>query len=295
VRPETLGVVSAILTALCWAVAVILFKKAGTSIAPLPLNLLKTTIGLTLVTLTYVLLGEPAARASRMDYLMLAGSGALGVGVADLFVLRALMLTGASRQAIIESVYSPAVVVISYFMLGERLSPVDGLGGGLILLGVIIAGQMPADELTTRRDQFLGFVYGATAMVMMALAIVAVKPILERFDVFFCTMIRLLGGFLAMLVIAATRGGLLSAVREAFRLQPSLRYAVPGAIMSTYLSIVLWVASFKYAPAGIAALLNQTSTLFIVVLAILLLREPLTLRVAIAVVLCLSGSVLVLL
>lgn len=294
-RPETLGLFSAILTALCWAIAVVLFKKAGTSIAPLPLNLLKTTIGLTLVALTYALFGTPAPEATWTDYLMLAGSGALGVGVADMFVLRALMLTGASRQAIIESVYSPAVVVMSYFMLGETLAPLDAVGGGLILLGVVIAGRTPPDGLANRRDQFLGFVYGATAMFMMAFAIVAVKPILERFDVFFCTMVRLLGGFLAMLCIAAARGGLRAAIRDGFRPQRSLRFAIPGAVMSTYLSIVLWVASFKYAPAGIAALLNQTSTLFIVVLAIFLLGEQLTLRVSIAVVMCLTGSVLVLL
>jgi drug/metabolite transporter (DMT)-like permease len=295
VQPETLGYVSAVLTALFWANAVILFKKTSDSVAALPLNLLKTTVGLSLVSITYILLDRPPTDASLTDYWMLAGSGALGVGVADILVLRGLMLTGASRQAIIESVYSPSVVIMSYFMLGEVLAPLDAVGGALILSGVAIAGRAPADGLATRRDLVLGFAYGATAMLLMAFAIVAVKPILERLDLFFCTMIRLLGGFLAMVCIAIGRGQLCATVREAFRPQRSMRYAIPGAILGTYLSIVLWVASFKYAPAGIAALLNQTSTIFIVLLAIAVLGERLTMRVAVAVAMCLSGSVLVLL
>ena len=64
--------------------------------------------------------------------------------------------------------------------------------------------------------------------------------------------------------------------------------------MGTYVSILLWIGSFKYAPANIAALLNQTSTVFIILLAAVFLREPLTKRVGLAVLLAASGALLVL-
>jgi len=44
----------------------------------------------------------------------------------------------------------------------------------------------------------------------------------------------------------------------------------------SYLSLLCWLAGFKYAQAGIAALLNQTSTVLIVLLAAIVLKQPLT-------------------
>ena len=49
----------------------------------------------------------------------------------------------------------------------------------------------------------------------------------------------------------------------------------------------------KYAQAGAAAVLNQTSTIFVLLLATLFLREPFTPRKLVAAVLALGGIALV--
>ena len=140
-----------------------------------------------------------------------------------------------------------------------------------------------------------GVALGASSMVLMAFAIVWVKPVLERHDVLFSTTVRLLGGLVALLALAFTTPERRQLARGAFRPNPAWRYAIPGAICGTYVSLLCWIAAFKYSPAGVAALLNQTSTLFIVLLAAKFLREPLTARVLVAVALALTGSVIVLL
>ena len=58
--------------------------------------------------------------------------------------------------------------------------------------------------------------------------------------------------------------------------------------------MVLWLGGYKYAPASVAAVLNETASIFIVLLAWLWLREPLGRRGAIGVTLTLGGVVLML-
>ena len=55
-----------------------------------------------------------------------------------------------------------------------------------------------------------------------------------------------------------------------------------------------WLAGFKYAKAGVVALLNQTSTILIVVFAALFLKEPLTRLKVLAVIIAVIGAMLVL-
>jgi DME family drug/metabolite transporter len=67
-----------------------------------------------------------------------------------------------------------------------------------------------------------------------------------------------------------------------------------GTLFGSYLSIIAWLAGFKYAQAGIAALLNQTSTVFIVVFAWLFLKEPMTRLKVAAMAMAFAGTVIIL-
>jgi drug/metabolite transporter (DMT)-like permease len=292
---ETLGLVCSLACALCWAIAVVLFKKSGDVMGPLALNLFKNALALVLLGATGLALGFERGTMSTADLVQLLVSGALGIGVADSLLFYGLNQIGASRQAIVDTLYSPSVVVLSFFLLHEVLSPRDALGGLLILIAVALATIPFGGSLPVARKQMArGIASGAASMVLMALAIVMVKPILEKNDVITCTTVRLLGGTLGLAVYAAcTRDGRRE-LATTFVPHRAWRYAVPGAIMGTYVSMLLWIGAFKYAPAGVAALLNQTSTLFIVILAAVFLRERITPRVMAAVALATAGTLLVL-
>jgi drug/metabolite transporter (DMT)-like permease len=64
--------------------------------------------------------------------------------------------------------------------------------------------------------------------------------------------------------------------------------------VGNYLAMLLWIGGFKYNSASVASILNQTATLFTVVLAVVFLGEKLTGRKLVAVALGFVGSVLVL-
>src|SRR6185503_13286837 len=106
-----MGQLLAILTALIWASAVILFKKSVVQVTPLALNVFKNSVALVLLIVTVLVFGQTDLRgiAPRHLLLMLA-SGVIGIGVSDTLLFMTLRRMGASRTALIDCLYSPFVI-----------------------------------------------------------------------------------------------------------------------------------------------------------------------------------------
>jgi drug/metabolite transporter (DMT)-like permease len=64
---------------------------------------------------------------------------------------------------------------------------------------------------------------------------------------------------------------------------------VLAAFVGQYVSMMLWMAGYKYTHASVAAVLNETASVFIVLLAAFFLREGLDARRLIGVTCTLSG------
>lgn len=289
------GELCALLAAMVWAVALVLFRTSGLSVPPISLNLFKNTIGLLLLAVTLLVRREPFGLpldVALADIGVLGVSGILGIAVADTLFFYALNRVGVGILSVVDCSYTPFVIVCSWLLLGERLEPHHYVGVVLILGGVLLASGHAPPPGSARAQLLPGILAGAGAMASMALAIVYAKPVLERTSVYWATFVRLLIGHAALVLFALIRGR----PRETFRIfrpGPAWRSALPGAVLGTYVSLLLWVAGFKYASASVAAVLNQTSVIFAILLAALLLREPLTRRKIAAAALAFGGVLLV--
>ena len=49
-----------------------------------------------------------------------------------------------------------------------------------------------------------------------------------------------------------------------------------ASVLSAYLAMMFWLGGFKYADASVASVLNETSNIFIVLLAALFLKEKIS-------------------
>ena len=65
------------------------------------------------------------------------------------------------------------------------------------------------------------------------------------------------------------------------------------SILGTFLSVIFWLLGYKYTLAGRAAIYNQLSTIFIIIMAAIFLKEAMTRRKWLAVTCALFGAVLV--
>jgi len=290
-----LGEFYSIACAFAWAVAVVLFKKSGESLGPFALNLFKNLSVLPLFALTLLVLhGTTLPHVPAQDLALILISGVLGIAAGDTFYFRALNAIGASRIAVAQTLYSPFVIGLSMLFLGERLRGWQFAGVALVLAGILLVTWSRAEQDIDSRALLRGVGHAVLAMLLMALGVVMAKPLLERHDFVWVVFLRIIGGSLGMLAFALLlrKTGALVTEYRAVRHWPQIVF---GAVTGTYISMLLWLAGYKYTQASIAAVLNELAAVFILLLAVLFLKERVGRRQVAGVALALAGVGLVVL
>jgi drug/metabolite transporter (DMT)-like permease len=290
------GETYSLLSAVVWAVAVILFRKSGDVVPPRALNVFKNTLALGLVGLTMLLLGTtflPTERTAT-EWLVLLVSGALGLGIADSLVFAGLNRLGASRFAVVDCSFTPWIFLSSSIYLEEELTPIKLAAGALVVCAVLVGTfeRGDAEKPIPRGTLVAGAVFGLTAMLVMAIGVVIAKPVLVKVDPWWAIGVRLVGGVLTSLVISLASADW-GALALAFTPGRHWRLTVPATCVGTYLAMCLWILGIKFTQVTISSVLNQTCTIFTIVFATIFLRERLTPRRVIAIGLGFAGAALV--
>ena len=284
-----IGEACSIGSALAWSVGVIMYKRLGETLAPLQLNLLKNLIVLAALLPTLLLmpgLGWPSMPAAAIAWTLL--SGVLGIAIADTLYFRALNELGAARVGIIGNLYSPFVIVLSFAFLSERLNALQGVGFVLVSAGVLLVSGQRAGKQLAPEQLRRGLLYGVAAIGLMAIAIVMVKRVLEGQPLLWVVALRLFGGAAGLAVLFVWRGQRLLPLAGTMP-RFGWRSLFAAALLGQYISMMLWLAGYKYTKASVAAILNESSSIFIVLLAWLFLHEGMNLRKLAGVTCTLSG------
>jgi drug/metabolite transporter (DMT)-like permease len=283
----------ALLTALIWAAAVILLKRSGETVPPFALNLFRVTVSIALLVPTAILAGQASiSSASLSDIGLLVASGALGVAVSDTLFHASLNRIGAGISAIIDSLYSPLTVLLAFLVLNERLSTLQLVGMALVLGGVSAAARHEPPHGVAPRQVAVGVALGVLAMLALAVAIVIAKPVLDRSPLMWAVTVRQVG-CLAVMLPAALVSPYRRQTLAALRPSRVWFHALPGAVLGSYLGLMCWIGGLKYTKVGVATILNQSSTIYVLILAAIFLREPFTRRKLVASLVALAGIVLV--
>ncbi len=276
--------------ALVWAVAVVLFRKSGESISPFALNLFKNALASVLLGITIALVSPAVPQFTPLSLATIVISGLLGICLGDSYYLRALNTIGASRMAVAQTLYSPFVIVLSAIFLRERLHGLQWLGAACVLGGIVLVtwtrdAAMSAVDARRLRS---GAAIGVFSVLLMAIGIVLAKPMLALHAFLWVVWLRVVAGVVGLLAVVAIRRNAAALIAEyrAVRHWPQI---IAGSVAGTYLSMMLWLAGYKYTSASIAAVLNETAALFIVLLAVLFLHERVGRRQIVGIALAMLG------
>lgn len=288
-----LGEILASLAAVLWAIAVILFKKSGEHVHPIALNLFKTALAVILFIPTLYFFKQPFFRDAPLnEYVLLLVSGAIGIGIADTLFFKCLNMLGAGLTAIVECMYSPFVIGLSILWLGESLSLIQFLGAFLIIAAVFTTTSKDGRGTLSARNLFWGMFWGIAGLACIAVAIVSIKPLLDRSPILWVTQVRLIGGTLMLLLILLFDPRRKRIIRTLSSVH-SWKYTLTGSIIGTYFGMLFWIGGMKFTQASTAAALNQTSNIFIFIFAAIFLKEAINKQRIIAIILGVVGAVLV--
>jgi drug/metabolite transporter (DMT)-like permease len=268
----------ALAASFCWALSIILLRKPGLVLPAFELNLFRVVFAVLLLVPTILVMeGWSWPHYSAGELGIVFFSGYIGIAVADTWFLRALNLMGASRTGIVASLFSPFVIILSIFFLGESLRIWQICGFVLVMGGILLVtwqrSRQEADSQHIRR----GMMYGVGSVFLMAVGVVMVKGILETRPFIWTVQLRLLGGLAGMVLYVALRRHHLELARSFSRSLPWVPI-VAGSFLGSYLSMILWLAGYKLIPASVASILNESANAWIVLLAWLILHESLGLR-----------------
>ena len=285
------GDIFAILTALCWSSGVIFFHLSGRILSSLQISMLKNIIGVIgFIGFLAVQRNEFPVFTHHEIWIMVI-SGALGVAVGDLFFLASLRRLGAGLNAIVSTSYSPTIFLLAFFMFGEIISLQAYCGGVLVITGIII-GTLEIPKNRNRGNISQGVFYGFLAQAFTAFSVLLLKPIMEIHPVVPIALVRFTtGAILSIGFLGFTKGS--SAMKETIKKGFKHPPLIMGSILGTFLSVIFWLAGYKYTLAGRAAIYNQLSTIFIIIMAAIFLKEAMTGRKWVAVTCALSGALLV--
>ncbi|MDA7897771.1 DMT family transporter [Akkermansiaceae bacterium] len=288
------GDICAVASALFWSVAVILMRLSGLKVPPLPLTFFKIWVAVLLLMGTLLWEGSPwVLGLTSQDYLRLVVSAVLGITLADTMIASALNRLGASLQALADCVYSPVIALVGLVMFGEHLSAWEMMGGALVVSGVFV-GATRTVEIKKPNDLWIGILLAAGAHIIMAVGILMVRDLFREHSLVWVSTFRFVVAGVVMLFWGALGGRKkLRHLFLGFRTRETWKFMIPMSILGPFLATLFWVAGFKHLNAGRAAIFNQLSTVFIVILAYLILKEKFTARKIAGVLLAIVGSLVV--
>jgi DME family drug/metabolite transporter len=287
-----LGEAFALSSAVCWAFSVVLFRKSRIDAPNEVLCIIRNLITFLLLLITCLFFENSFNQLIELTFnqiFVLALSGIIGIALADSFFFATIKKMDASLFGIFQCAYSPIVILISYFYLSESLSLKQFIGLLLVISSILLISTS-----SNRNKQKLSIqtIFFAILMVACnAISAVIAKPILENTDLIPAITLRSFFGIgiLHFYLYLTYRGRIFKDINI---IEISKKIILP-TILGSYISSIFWLAGFKYTYASIASILNETSSLFIVILGVILLKEELTKIKIISTLLAMFGILLV--
>ena len=277
------GEISALCAAICWSIAIIIFKSASSKLSPFLIASLKNTIALILFIVFFILFDIPIYNNNLdvSDYSKIIISGVLGMGFGDILFIYALSKIGANRIAIMNC-FEPAVIYFfSIIMLGTMLTAQQLLGFVVVIISLLVITYENDSIDIKPQIKKRGMLLQITAILMSSFGIVLIKPVLDKVgeSIYFqlwITALRLFPGFIIawlVFLLQKNKRNLLLPLKKT----KILWKIIAGSSLGTFVALSFWIIAYaKIDKPPIASIICQTSVIFIAILSFFILKEKIS-------------------
>ena len=294
------GEIAALSAAICWSVAVIIFKSSSKLLSPFLITALKNSIALISFIVFFLLFDIPLwyDGFSNTDYIKIVVSGILGMGIGDILFIYALSKIGANRVAIINC-FEPAVIYcFSILILGTILTTQQLIGFIIVIISLLIISYENDIKDINPHLKKRGIIIQLTAIFLSSLGIVLIKPVLSKVSdsitiQLWVTAFRLFPGFIvAWLIFFFQKNKLI-------QLQPLKKSSmiikmIFSSGLGTFIALSFWIIGYaNIEKPPIASIIGQTSVIFIIILSFIFLKEKISKMRIVSILFALCGVVLI--
>lgn len=284
---EMIGQFAALLAASFWAVATLLYHRAGSHFSPLQMNLVKGVIATPLLFLVSLLLGTSLQLSAGV--VILALSGVIGITIGDSCHFAALRRLGPWHTMLLEYLAPPLAAFMAWAFLSDRLSIIEITGAVVTLSGVlfVVTEKAPDNQPALSLS---GILFGGGAALCQATGLVMAFSVLqtESIHAIDAAFVRLAAGsvLLAVVVGLSKRNAYAAIIRQFKSINP---LPLLGAIVfGTFLAIWLQQVSIANINPGLTQTLLSTAPLFLIPIS-LLKKQKITPRSVIGACISLGG------
>ncbi len=274
------GEFAALLTAIFWTVTSLSFESASHKIGSIAVNILRLVIGLIFLSVyTFIRRGLILPTDASVDnWIWLTLSGLVGFVFGDLFLFKSYTIIGSRFSMLIMTLVPPMTAFFSFVIIGERLTLFHGLGMTLTFAGISMAifGRKGKGEKFSLKLAPKGILYAIGGAVGQALGLVLSKFGLKDYDAFAATQIRIIAGIIgyAALVTILFRWGNVS---RAIHNKEGMALTTLGAFFGPFLGVSFSLIAVRYTEAGIASTIMSLVPVFIILPAVIVYKEKVTL------------------
>ncbi len=292
---DHIGEFAALLTAFFWTVTSLSFESASHKIGSVAVNILRLIIGFAFLSVFNLIrrgLILPVD-ASFENWIWLSLSGLVGFVFGDLFLFKSYTMIGSRFSMLIMTLVPPITAFFSFIILGERLTLFHYLGMTLTFSGIAMAifSRPGKGEKLSLKLSPKGILYAFGGAVGQALGLVLSKFGMKNYDPFAATQIRIIAGIFGytLLVTVLSRWG--SVIKGAYN-KSGMMITSLGAFFGPFLGVSFSLIAIKYTEAGIASTIMALVPVFIILPAVVLFKQKVTLPEILGAIVSVAGVAL---
>lgn len=296
-----IGELAAIAGAFCFAVAAIIYRNPLRSTTAASASVVRFAgTGLILTTMTVLVVGiDHLLELPAQAFFLAAASGIIGLAFGDVLYMSSFKTAGVARTVSVIATYPMFTLIIEY-IIGRGAPPLfAALGAFLIFVGVwLLTRSTDSNDEEFSAEGIKRGVAGALCTAFLysisMLFIDASLDVLPTGDIsgaFALNSMRTAsgGGFLLLCVPLIDRHlGFL-------RMQKmNVALLILGSLVAYGVGWYLLTLAFLFAPASFVVPLSSITPLFATFFAVLLLKEPLTKKCTLGVLMTVAGALIIL-
>jgi drug/metabolite transporter (DMT)-like permease len=290
-----LGELAALLTAFFWTVTSLSFESASHKIGSVAVNVIRLIIGFAFLSIfNFIWRGLILPfDATGENWIWLSLSGLVGFVFGDLFLFKSYTIIGSRFSMLIMTLVPPITAFFSFIILGERLTLFHYLGMTLTFTGIAMAifSRSAKGEKLSLKLAPKGILYAFGGAVGQALGLVLSKFGLKGYDPFAATQIRIMAGIFGYIILVTILSRWINVVK-ATRNKDGMLLTTLGAFFGPFLGVSFSLIAVKYTEAGIASTIMALVPVFIILPAVVIFKQKVTLPEMLGAIVSVAGVAL---